>query len=74
MGKTNKLERVIESDRLLLEPLRLRHAKHLFPLLSDPQIYSFIPQDPPASLRQLQARFKQLETRHSPKGDETWLN
>lgn len=74
MSKSNKLETVFETERLLLEPLREGHAKHLFPVLADPRIYSFIPQDPPASIADLQTRYKQLETRHSPAGDELWLN
>ena len=74
MDRSNKLERALETYQLLLEPLRQRHAEHLFLLLSDPRIYSFIPQDPPARLSELRARYKQLETRHSPNGDEVWLN
>jgi [ribosomal protein S5]-alanine N-acetyltransferase len=74
MGESNKFETVLETERLLLEPLRERHAKHLFPLLADPQIYTFIPQDPPVSLAELQTRYKRLETRHSPEGEALWLN
>src|ERR1051325_6683249 len=74
MSKRNKLDIVLETDRLLLEPLCEHHAKHLFPLLADSRIYAFIPQDPPASLDELQTRYKQLEIRHSPDGNELWLN
>ena len=74
MSEANNLETTLETERLLLEPLRERHAEYLFPLLAEPQIYTFIPQDPPRSLAELQTRYKQLETRHSPEGDEVWLN
>jgi [ribosomal protein S5]-alanine N-acetyltransferase len=74
MSESNKFETVLETEQLLLEPLGERHAKHLFPLLAEPQIYAFIPQDPPESLADLQIRYKRLETRHSPEGDEVWLN
>jgi [ribosomal protein S5]-alanine N-acetyltransferase len=74
MSESNKFETTLETERLLLEPLRECHAKYLFTLLADPQIYAFIPQDPPESLAELQTRYKRLETRHSPEGDEVWLN
>lgn len=64
----------LETDRLILEPLRREHAKHLFPTLSDPRLYTFIPQDPPSSVLALETRYQQLENRRSPAGDETWLN
>jgi RimJ/RimL family protein N-acetyltransferase len=63
-----------ETERLRLEPLERRHAAALFPLLQDPRIYRFIPQDPPASLEALEARYARLEQRSSPDGNEAWLN
>ena len=70
----NENENNLETDRLILEPLRKRHARHLFLALSDTRIYTFIPQDPPSSLLALENRYEQLESRKSPAGDETWLN
>jgi ribosomal-protein-alanine N-acetyltransferase len=67
-------ENNLETGRLILEPLRRRHARHLFSALSDTRIYTFIPQDPPASLLALENRYQQLESRKSPAGDEAWLN
>ncbi len=64
----------LETDRLILEPLCRQHARHLFSALSDPRIYTFIPQDPPASVPALEARYRQLESRMSPSGEELWLN
>lgn len=74
MSESNPFESVLQTERLLLEPLHEHHAQHLFPLLVDPRIYTFIPQDPPASLPELQLRYKQLQIRSSPDGAEVWLN
>ncbi len=63
-----------ETERLLLEPLRGDHASELFELLSDERLYRHIPQDPPATLDALAARYRRLESRQSPSGDESWLN
>ena len=69
-----KLENNLETDRLFLEPLRRDHARLLFTALSDSNIYSFIPGDPPPSISELEARFELLESRISPDGHERWLN
>lgn len=61
------------TERLQIEPLESRHAAELHVVLSDPQIYRFIPQDPP-SLDQLEKRYKYLERRISPDGAVQWLN
>ena len=62
------------TTRLRLVPLRVEHAEAMFPLLSDPRIYEFIQDEPPASLECLQERYRRHETRHSPDGTEQWLN
>jgi RimJ/RimL family protein N-acetyltransferase len=67
-------ENNLETERLILEPLRREHARHLFPVLSDTRIYTYIPQDPPASVPALETRYRRLESRKSPSGDEDWLN
>jgi ribosomal-protein-alanine N-acetyltransferase len=67
-------EQVLETDRLRLEPLRESHAAELFDLLSDDRLNEFIPQDPPAALAALAARYRFLESRHSPNGEGAWLN
>lgn len=64
----------LETERLVLEPLRREHAAHLFHALSDTRIYTFIPQDPPSSLLALETRYLALESRRSPARDELWLN
>ena len=67
-------ERVFETRRLLLEPLTAAHAAELYEHLLDRRLYTFIPQDPPASGRALEDRYRRLSTRRSPDGGEAWLN
>jgi RimJ/RimL family protein N-acetyltransferase len=65
---------VLTTERLTLEPLTAAHAAKLFAGLSHESLYQFIPQNPPASEEALATRYKRLETRSSPDGDEWWLN
>jgi ribosomal-protein-alanine N-acetyltransferase len=65
---------VLTTARLCLEPLTPQHAQHLYPVLSDPRMYTYIPDDPPADLGSLTARYQLLATRRSPQGDALWLN
>ncbi len=67
-------ESVLETQRLWLEPLRASHAPEMFEVLSDPRLYEFIPEEPPLALLSLAERYRRLETRASPRGDEAWLN
>lgn len=64
----------LETERLRLEPLTHLHAAEYFVLLSDPRIFEFIPQDPPPAVDAVETRFRVLETRLSPDGEELWLN
>jgi RimJ/RimL family protein N-acetyltransferase len=65
---------VLTTPRLTLEPITAAHAPLLFAGLSDPSLYPFIPQNPPADVEALEARYRRLESRSSPEGDEWWLN
>jgi [ribosomal protein S5]-alanine N-acetyltransferase len=67
-------ERILETERLRLEPLMPHHAAKLFPLLVDPRMYTYIPEEPVADQEALRRRYQQLATRGSPQGDELWLN
>jgi [ribosomal protein S5]-alanine N-acetyltransferase len=60
--------------RLALEPVRSEHAALLFTALQDPRLYTYIPDDPPASLEALQSRYRRWERRGSADGHEVWLN
>ncbi len=63
----------IETDRLMLEPVLKLHADEMVTLLSDSELYSFIPQDPP-ELEKLRKTYELWSKRVSPAGDELWLN
>jgi len=65
--------RVIETDRLSLEPQTAAHASEMFVVLTDPAIYEY-ENKPPPSLEWLRVRFTKLESRLSPDGREQWLN
>ncbi|MFI5272824.1 MAG: GNAT family N-acetyltransferase [Ktedonobacterales bacterium] len=67
-------EQPLETARLLLEPLVVSHAAALFAALQAPDLYTFIPQDPPPSAQSLAARYATLATRRSPDRREVWLN
>lgn len=67
-------EPVLETERLMLEPLLPEHAVEIASALGDPEIYRFIPQDPPTDVVALAARYARLASRQSPDGDELWLN
>jgi [ribosomal protein S5]-alanine N-acetyltransferase len=45
----------------------------MLPLLSDPELFCYLPENPP-SLAELEERYRRWEPRRSPKGDEIWLN
>jgi RimJ/RimL family protein N-acetyltransferase len=67
-------EGTLYSARLGLEPVRVEHAARLFTLLQDQRLYTYIPDDPPASLDALQDRYRRWERRASSDGREIWLN
>jgi len=67
-------ERVLRHDELVLEPIVPAHASALFEELQAPELYTFTPHDPPASLAALEARYQRWSARRSPDGRETWLN
>jgi RimJ/RimL family protein N-acetyltransferase len=69
-----RLEAVLHTRRLALEPLTEAHADELLAPLADPRLYVHVPQDPPVSLAALRERFVFLSTRRSPVGDHLWLN
>ena len=64
----------LETPRLLLEPLVVGHATALFDPLQAPELYTYIPQDPPSSQEALKTRYEPLSSRRSPDGREVWLN
>ncbi len=64
----------IATERLTLEPRGALHAERLFASFSDPELYTFLPGDPPLSLEAMRERYQRLETRRSTDGKALWLN
>ncbi|HEY4386783.1 MAG TPA: GNAT family N-acetyltransferase [Ktedonobacteraceae bacterium] len=67
-------EAILETPRLLLEPLQTSHAPVLYEPLQSTPIYEYIPEDPPISLETLVDRYQRLSSRRSPDEREGWLN
>lgn len=67
-------ESSLRSGNLVLEPIVRAHAAALFDALQAPELYTFIPHDPPKSLEDLQALYERWSKRRSPDGTEIWLN
>lgn len=63
----------LETKRLSLEPIRESHAAEIWALWQAPELYLFIPQNPP-TLEALQERYRFWEAGISPDGKELWLN
>lgn len=66
-------DEVLLTERLRLEPVRAELAPLLFDLWQDPDIYRYVPEDPPVSVDWLTERYRRLETRQSADGGEAWL-
>ena len=62
------------SARLVFEPLRAAHAALLFPLLADPRLYAYVPDEARATVALLAERFAELEAGAPAGTNETWLN
>ena len=50
------------------------HAKAMFSILADSQLYSFTGDEPPESQAALEERYRYLESRKSPDESQLWLN
>jgi len=61
------------TERLDLEPLTVAHATELAPLLDDLRLHEFTG-GAPASAAALADRYRRLEKRRSPGGDQGWGN
>ena len=65
---------MIETERLRCETVTAAHADAMYPVLSDPRIYEYLPDQPPASVEALRRRYELLSRGTSPDGSEHWLN
>jgi [ribosomal protein S5]-alanine N-acetyltransferase len=74
LADTPEVEKTLETERLLLEPLLPQHATLLFEGLADARLYRFIPRNPPESVEALETRYRKLSSRRSADGSEAWLN
>lgn len=58
---------------IVARPLRPEYAEELFGYLVEPDLYAFIPDEPPAGIAELRGEFERLSA-GSPSGRERWLN
>ncbi|HKN07155.1 MAG TPA: GNAT family N-acetyltransferase [Thermoplasmata archaeon] len=65
---------IFESQRLVVESLRMEHAAKLYAVLRDPRIYTFISDDPPSSVGDLEARFARYLKGPAPSSGALFLN
>jgi RimJ/RimL family protein N-acetyltransferase len=63
----------LESERLIIDPLRIEDAEELAPLLGDPALYAFTGGGPPGTT-ELRERFARQVGGASPDGRDLWLN
>jgi RimJ/RimL family protein N-acetyltransferase len=64
---------VLETDRLVLEPLRVEHAEEMTPVLADEALHQFIG-GRPESVDELRTRYRRQARGVSDDGDEQWFN
>ncbi len=74
MADISAANRAIQHQNFLLEPIEERHAALLFSDLQAPDLYTYIPHEPPKSVDVLQARYRRWSVRQSSDGSEIWLN
>jgi len=67
-------ERSLATSRLLVEPLLPEHARALFHALQDKRLYRYSEGSPPASIAELEQRYRIWAKRESPDGSQIWLN
>jgi len=64
----------LETERLLLEPIRADHADAMYEGLRDPSLYAYQTDEPPRDLASLRARYARLASGHSLDELAHWLN
>jgi RimJ/RimL family protein N-acetyltransferase len=64
---------LLETLRLVLEPLRVDHAEEMVSVLADERLYAFTGGTAPA-LDELEERYARQAAGRSPDGVERWLN
>jgi len=64
---------LVDTERLLLEPLRAGHADEMAAVLDDERLHVFIG-GRPATPAELRERYERLALGRSPDGSQGWLN
>ncbi|MSQ24528.1 MAG: N-acetyltransferase [Chloroflexi bacterium] len=65
---------VLNASRIVLSPMVASDADELFELLVEPSLYEFTGGAGPVSVEELREQLRKWESRHSPQGNELWLN
>ncbi|MEO6827450.1 MAG: GNAT family N-acetyltransferase [Microbacteriaceae bacterium] len=63
----------ITAERVILEPLSIRHATEMVDVLADASVYAFTEGEAP-SLARLESRYTTQTAGRSPDGSQQWLN
>jgi hypothetical protein len=63
----------LDGRQVRLEPLRVEPAQEMAPLLDDPNLHTFTG-GAPASLLELQQRYRRQVAGRAPDGSQVWLN
>jgi RimJ/RimL family protein N-acetyltransferase len=64
----------LETERLLLEPLRVQHADEMVALLADRALYAFYADEASPTLDELRERYERQSRGSSADGREEWHN
>jgi RimJ/RimL family protein N-acetyltransferase len=64
----------LETERLLLEPIRADHANAMFEGLREPSLYAYQTDEPPRDAASLRARYARLASGHSTDELAHWFN
>ncbi len=65
--------KLLQTERLTLEPLTVAHAPLLYEGFADPTLYTWIPNDP-LTLDELTAKYEQILRGPRDRADELWRN
>jgi RimJ/RimL family protein N-acetyltransferase len=64
----------LETERLMLEPLRVEHAEEMVDLLADRALYAFYADEASPTLAELRERYERQSRGRSSDGREEWHN
>lgn len=67
-------EDLIQTSRLVLEPIAVKHAEPLYESLQNSALYRYIPFEPPQSIEALAERYQRWSAGQSDGGKDIWLN